>query len=169
MAEAGVLRHGERAELIDGDVIPVSPIGSRHAGAVRRLSALFQNAVGDRAIVSPQCPVRLDQHSEPEPDVALLRFRPDCYASDHPGPQDVLLVVEVMDSTAANDRGVKLALYARFAVSEVWLVDLKREQIESYRAPSGECYTERAVFPRGIRLAPAALPDVVLPVDGVLG
>ncbi|MGH9154512.1 MAG: Uma2 family endonuclease [Acidimicrobiales bacterium] len=105
MAESGVLGPGDRVELIEGEIVEMSPIGSRHAACLRRLVALFSEGTRGRAILSVQDPVRLDQHSEPQPDLALLRPRPDYYADGHPGPGDVLLLVEVCDTTWAFDQG----------------------------------------------------------------
>jgi Uma2 family endonuclease len=124
MAEAGILSEDDRVELLEGEIVAMSPIGSRHAGLVNRLNRLFSQRAGDQVVVSVQNPVRLGGYSEPQPDLALLRPRADFYTSSHPGPEDVLLAVEVAETSAAVDREVKVPLYARFGVPEVWLVDL---------------------------------------------
>jgi Uma2 family endonuclease len=108
MAEAGILSEEDRVELIEGELVTMSPIGSRHAACVKRLVRLLDRAAGDRAIVGAQDPIRLGARSEPQPDVALLRYRPDFYASAHPGPEDVLLVVEVAETSADADRSLKI-------------------------------------------------------------
>ncbi len=118
MAQAGILTEDDRAELIEGEIVEMAPIGSRHAACVARLTALLSR-VQDRAILWVQNPIRLGEHSEPQPDVALLSLRPDFYAQAHPGPQDVLLLVEVAETSPGDDREVKLFLYARAAISEV--------------------------------------------------
>lgn len=113
MAQAGILAEDDRVELIDGDLIDMRPIGSRHAGAVSRLTSLFGAGVGAEAIVSVQNPVQLDRYSQPQPDLALLRPRADFYAESHPQPADVLLIVEVAEASLDYDRDVKVPLYAR--------------------------------------------------------
>jgi Uma2 family endonuclease len=169
IAEAGILKPTERVELIDGEIIVMSPTGSRHAACVDRLSTWLHDLLKARAILRVQGPLRLDDLSEPEPDLVALRPRSDFYASGHPGAGDCYLVIEVCDSSASYDRGTKLPLYARAGVPEVWLVDLNRELVESYRGPLGELYTENRTLPRGQSLAPEAFPDVVLGVDAILG
>ena len=169
MAEAGILSEDDRVELIEGEIVEMSPIGSRHAGCVNRISHWFSQRVGGRAIVSVQNPIRLGRRSEPQPDVALLRPREDFYASEHPGPEDVLLIVEVAEHSAGYDRGVKVPLYARYGVVEVWVVDLLRGVVEVYRGPEGEGYREVQVVGRGEVITPLQLPDLHVPVDQILG
>jgi Uma2 family endonuclease len=168
---------GDRVELIEGDVTEMSPIGSRHAAAVKRATRLFYRVVGGRAVVSVQDPIRLDEHSEPRPDLALLHPRADLHAGAHPGPQDVLLVVEVADTSTAYDRGVKLPLYARAGVPEAWLLVLSEpnqsggteRRLEVHREPSPQGYRLIRRLQRGERLAPLALPDLDLAIDELLG
>ncbi len=169
MAEAGILSEDDRIELIEGELIAMSPIGSRHAACVKRLVRLLDRAVGERAIVSAQDPIRLGRHSEPQPDVALLRHRPDFYASAHPGPEDVLLIVEVAETSADYDRTVKIPLYARHGIPEAWLVDLTEEHIEIYRQPSPQGYRETRTARRGETLHPIALPGLTIAVEDILG
>jgi Uma2 family endonuclease len=169
MAEAGVFRGHPRVELLEGDVFVMTPIGNRHAACVDRLTLLFCKAFGEIAQVRTQGPVRLSDSSEPEPDLLLLKPRADFYATAHPVASDVLLLVEVMDTSADYDRGKKLVLYAREGVGEVWLVDLNRELVEAYRRPVGEVYTENRVVPRGLSVAPGAFPEAVFRVDAILG
>jgi Uma2 family endonuclease len=169
LTEVGVFSQDDGVELIDGDVFLLSPLCCRHAACVRRLDDRLRERVARRAIVSVQSPIRIDDYSEPEPDLALLRTRPDYYAAGHPGARDVLLLVEVMDNTADYDRGVKLALYARSGVAEVWLVDLRSERIEAHRRPQGNFYSEVQIVPRGQLLALQSFPDVKLGVDAILG
>ncbi len=169
IAEAGILTRGGRVELIDGEILVMSPFGSRHAACVDRIDRLLQKGVGERAIVRVQGPFRLGNFTEPEPDLLVLKPRPDFYASAHPGPADVLSLFEVGNTSADRDRGEKLGLYARAGVTEVWLVDLSRDVIEVYRRPTEGAYAEKSELGRGGSLAPEALPDVVLGVNAILG
>ena len=170
MAEVGLLTQCDRVELLDGDIVEMSPIGDDHASVVARISHVFSARLGTRSIVWPQNPVGLRVvRSVPQPDVALLRARDDFYRSGRPGPDDALLVIEVMDTTAARDRGVKLPLYARAGVAEVWLVDLRADTIEVYRQPSSVGYADARVVRRGDRVTPLAFPDVTVTMDDLLG
>jgi Uma2 family endonuclease len=145
MGEVGILRADERIELIDGEIIDMPPIGSLHAGTVTQMAAILQRAAGDLAIVQVQNPVSLGEYSEPQPDLALLRPRPDFYKSAHPRSADVLLLVEVADATLDYDRRVKLPLYARHGIAEVWLIDLTSRQLTRFRDPwdAGYARTDR--------------------------
>jgi Uma2 family endonuclease len=169
MAEAGVFHEDDRVELIDGEVVLMSPIGNKHAACVRRLNNILVVRVDGRAIVDVQDPVELDPHSEPEPDITLLRPRADFYAAAAPRPEDTLLVVEVGDSSVRFDRDVKAPLYARTGVSELWLVDVNAEQVSVCRRPTASGYGDVTVRGRGDMLSPAALPGVSISVDEVLG
>ena len=160
MGEAGILGPDDRVELIEGALIDMAPIGSPHAGMVTRLNNLFVQALAGRAVLSPQNPVRLGEYSEPQPDLSVLRAREDFYADAHPGPADVLLLIEVADTSVRFDRETKVPLYARHGVPEVWLIDLNARRVEVYRAPTGGAYRER-LFPENTEtLAPSLLPDV---------
>ena len=143
MAEAEIFAPYARMELIQGEIIDMTPIGSGHAGIVNRLNSIFSQKAGDNVIVSTQNPVVLNDFSEPQPDLALLRFREDFYTRSHPQAEDVLLIVEVADTTLQYDREVKLPLYARAGIPEVWLVDVKGKKVNSYRRPEEGCYIER--------------------------
>lgn len=136
MIESGILAEDDRLELVEGEIIAMSPIGSEHAACVKRLNYLLQQALGARVIVGVQDPIRLDAHSQPQPDLTVLAFRPDFYNDQHPAAADVLLAVEVADSSAVQDRAVKLPLYAAAGIREVWLVDLPRQCVECHRAPA---------------------------------
>lgn len=168
MAQAGVFGEDDRLELIEGEIVEMAPIGSRHAACVDRLNRLFSTRVAEQATVRVQSPIRLGDWSEPQPDVALLRPRQDFYASAHPGPEDVLLVVEVAETSAAYDREVKVPLYARHGVPEVWLVDLGAEVVEVFRRPSKDGYLEVQTARRGEKLSPRLLPEESLAVEEVL-
>lgn len=169
MAETGILRPDARVELLDGQVVEMSPIGSRHAGCVNRLTRLLTQALGDRATVAIQNPAVLDDFSEPQPDVAVMKFRSDGYAARHPSPDDVLLLIEVMVSSADFDRDVKTPLYARAGIREVWLVDLEAAAIEVYREPGPEGYAVVRRGARGDALTPATLPHLSFAASDILG
>jgi Uma2 family endonuclease len=169
MAEAGILHQDDRVELIEGEIVEMPPIGSSHAGTVDHLATLLGRAVGDRAIVRVQGPVRLNDLSEPVPDLCLLRHRADYYRRSHPRPEDVLLLVEVADTTAAFDRQVKLPLYARAVIPEYWLVDLSQGLIEVFRSPTEGVYRKRFEVRPGDRLAPMAFPEIELPAAAIIG
>jgi Uma2 family endonuclease len=168
MAETGVLAPGARVELLEGVIVDMAPIGSRHAAAVNRLTRAFAAAVGHRAIVSVQNPLRLGDHDEPQPDLALLRPRADYYAAATPTAADTLLVVEVAQSSAAYDRDVKLPLYAQHGVPEVWLVDLDAGRLQVCRAPQDGRYTDVSVSATPGPTSPALLAGVSVDLAGVL-
>lgn len=150
MGEVGILGPGLRTELIDGEIIEMPPIGHPHAGTVKLLANRLKELVGTDAIVAVQDPVWLDDHSEPIPDIALLRPRADWYRKGHPGPDDVLLLIEVADTSLTYDREVKLPRYARAGIPEVWLVDLGGRRLGIHRRPAGHCYGE-VVVPDDLR------------------
>jgi Uma2 family endonuclease len=168
MAEAGILGPDERVELIEGEIVTMAAIGSRHSAAVMRLNHLFSRELGDRVLVLVQAPVRLSDLSEPEPDVALLRPRADHYASAHPGPADVLLLVEVAEATVAFDRGTKLRLYASAEIPEYWIVDITDDRVEVYRKPDAAGYREIHRLRRDDTLYPAAFPELEIAVAAIL-
>jgi Uma2 family endonuclease len=169
MAEAGILTRGQRVALIEGEIVDMAPIGNRHAACVDRLTHDFVLGLGDRAIVRVQGPLRLHDYSEPEPDLIILRPRPDFYASQHPGPGDTLLIIEVADTTERYDRQVKVPLYARAGIPEVWLVDLTAGTVTLYREPGPAGYA-RAIIATGDEvLSPLAFPDLRLTAAHILG
>jgi Uma2 family endonuclease len=160
MGEVGILGERDRVELIEGELVAKSPIGSYHHGTVNKLDHALVHAVGERAIVSVQGPVRLDELNEPEPDFALLRPRPDFYGNGHPGPADVLLLIEVADTSLNYDRAVKRALYARHAIPELWIVDLNAGEVEVCRQPGTDSYATVTRIGRDGVLEPVLLAGV---------
>lgn len=167
MAEVGLLHEDDRVELIEGDLIEMAAIGTKHFTCVNGLNRLFVRKVDDEAIVSVQNPVRLDEHWEPRPDLTVIR--PRDYRESLPTPEDVLLLIEVSDTTLAYDRGTKLPKYARSGIREVWIVDLKGEAIERHTEPSSDGYGLVRRTRRGETLRSEALPNLAVPVDTVLG
>jgi Uma2 family endonuclease len=169
MARAGILGEDDRVELIDGEIVQMAPIGEPHSGGVIRFTWLFTQRLGDVALVSAQNPIHLDDYNEPQPDIALLRPRPDFYASAHATPADILLLVEVAETSARLDRRVKVPLYARAGIQELWLADLGRDLLTVYRDPTPDGYRTSRTLRRGARIAPLAFPDRELLVADILG
>ena len=170
MIEAGILSEDERIELIRGEMVEMSPIGKRHAGCVLWLNHSFVSRLASRAQVYVQNPVTVEnQQSEPQPDIALLRYREDWYRTQLPTPEDVLLAVEVADSSLAYDREVKIPLYAKAGIPEAWLVALPSDSVFSYRDPSPAGYRTVREYRRGDVIAPEAFPDERFTVDEILG
>ena len=168
MAEAGILGEDDRVELIEGEIVEMAPIGPLHADAVEDLAELFVLRFADRAKVRSQNPVRLSQILEPEPDLVLLRPRDDFYASDDATFEDVLLIVEVADSSIQYDRQVKAPLYARSGVPEYWIVDLTRDHVAVHRDPTDAGYATTRVFRRGETINPTVFPDLRIAVEDIL-
>ena len=170
IGEAGILPEDSRIELISGEIVVREPIGSHHASTVDRLTRLWTLRLGNRAIVRVQNPVQFPQEdSELQPDVTLLRPRADFYATTHPLADDVLLLIEVGDTSLLLDRRVKIPLYARASIQEVWLVDLTTDRVEVYHTPQGNRYGDATVIERGQRLAPLAFSDVTVAVEDLVG
>jgi Uma2 family endonuclease len=169
MAEAGVLAPDARVELIEGEVIDMAPMNSRHAAAVRVLNQRLLAAVGEQALVSCQLPLRLSERSEPEPDLMLTRPQAGGYRDRHPGAADVVLLIEVSDSSLRYDRGVKLPLYARHGVPEVWIVDLENRLVRFYRRPGGDAYADITASETPGLTALPGLAEVRVDLTGLLG
>ena len=170
MGEAGIFSEDDRVELLAGEIVEMSPIGPLHAGIVRRLTAIFSARLETEVLVSVQNPLLLrTADSEPQPDVALLRPRPDFYARSHPEAQDVYLVIEVADTSLVTDREVKLPIYARAGVPEAWLLDVVTQRLEVHRRPTPDGDQDVHSFRRGESVAPQAFPHLVLTVDTLLG
>ncbi len=168
MADAGVLAPDARVELIEGEIVDMAPMKGTHAWVVRRLDRLLQLTVKERAIVSCQLPLRLGDRSEPEPDLMLLRPTPNEYAQAHPTAADVLLLIEVSESTLAFDRGVKLPLYAQHGVPEVWIVDLDNRLVRFFRRPAGASYADITATETPGATPIALLPGVSIDLAGIL-
>jgi len=168
MGQVGILSEDDRVELIDGEVLAMTPIGPRHCAAVDRATRTFVTAAGERAIVRVQGAVRLNLYTEPEPDLLLLRPRADFYASAHPGPADVLLVVEVDDSSIGYDRDVKAFIYAHSGVPEYWLVDLNDSVLVRHLRPEGGAYRIVEPIASASSIVPSLLPDCLIAVADLI-
>ena len=169
MGRAGILREGDRVELIDGEVLAMSPIGAPHIGTLNRITKLFFQRAGDTATVQVGGAIRLDSYSEPQPDLVLLKARTDFYASALPGPADVLLAIEVAQSSLAYDRGVKSSLYALRGIPEYWIVDLNGGEVIRHTDPVGGRYRRVAAVPHDHEFAPGLLPGCVVTTHDILG
>lgn len=159
---------GNRVELIEGEIIQMATIGTRHAGTVNRLNATLIQLLGTSVVVSIQNPLEVTPRNSPMPDVIVLKPRADFYSTAHPAPADVLLLIEVCDTTLAEDRKTKLPMYARAAVPEVWLVNLPDATVEVYTQPDNGVYQTKRTFQRGETLTAAQVPNLTLSVDSIL-
>jgi Uma2 family endonuclease len=168
MLEAGILHEDDRVELIDGRVVAMSPMGPPHAAAVDKAGYVLRAAVGARALVRDQKPLALDEYDEPEPDLAVVRPRADFYAGGHPGAGEVLLLVEVAESSLNYDRYAKATLYAAAGISEMWVVNLRERVLEVHREPGPAGYVVSQVYRPRERVTPLAFPDLELTVADLL-
>ncbi|MBK7764955.1 MAG: Uma2 family endonuclease [Sulfuritalea sp.] len=166
MAQAGLLDETDRVELIEGELIDMAPIGSKHAFRVDSIARALQRAVGTSFLVRVQNPILLGEHSEPQPDIAVVKDKN--YSEAHPGPEDVLLIVEVSDTTLAYDRDVKLSLYARHGIPEVWLLDVNAGELTVYREPAEGQYRLIRKPTRAEAVSPTLVPAVAISLAEVL-
>jgi Uma2 family endonuclease len=169
MGEADILGEDDRVELIEGEIVQMAAIGTRHASCVKRLNRRFSVIPEDSAILGIQDPIQLTERTEPQPDVVLLQPRADYYETAHPIPSEVLLLIEVSDRTIDFDRDVKVPNYARSGIQEVWLWDLEVNCLEVYRCPTANGYTSMQKFERGEMVTPLAFPEFEVSVDFILG
>jgi Uma2 family endonuclease len=168
MGEAGVFPPESQVELINGEILEMPPIGFNHSGHVKRLNRLFNKKVGDFAICSVQDPLQLGDLSEPEPDFMLLRPDADCYTTRHPQAEDVLLLVEVADSSLSYDREQKARLYAMYGIPEYWLLNLNNESLEVYRQPLGDSYEQKSTLYYGETLVLSQLEGIRINTADIL-
>ncbi len=169
MSEIGVLASDARVELIEGEVIDMTPIGSMHCGTVDWMTAVFHKTVSSRAVVRTQGVVALSGFSEPQPDILLVQKRADFYRKAHPGAPETLLIVEVSDSSLRKDLMVKIPLFAHFGVPEVWIVDLLNERLHFYRSPRDGGYADVSFTAKPGLIALSALPDVAVDMSELFG
>lgn len=169
MGELGLFAPDARVELIEGEVFDMAPIGDGHNGKVDRLNRIFSRAVGDRAIVRTQGSTRLGDVSMPQPDLALLVPRDDFYERGGSSAADILLVVEVSDSTARFDRDIKMPLYARHGIPEAWIVDIQHRELHVHRAPRDGAFADQVVIAAPGMVFPVRLPDMAIDLTGLFG
>jgi Uma2 family endonuclease len=169
MAQAAIFGEDDRVELLAGEIVQMTPIGSRHAACVSRLNRLLSRLLGDESIVRVQDPLHLDDHSEPQPDLVVVHRREDFYRDAHPRPRDVQLVIEVSDTSAADDRTDKVPLYARSGIPEVWLVDLTTASVDVYREPAADGYRHSVRVERPATLTASTLSIPGIRVDDIVG
>jgi Uma2 family endonuclease len=169
MVETGIIREDERVELVDGELIQMAAQGGPHVTCVMRLTHWFIPRLVERAIVSIQNAFRLSLHGEPQPDITLLRHREDFYGGVLPRAEDVLLIIEISDTTLRYDRDVKLPRYAAAGIPEVWIVDLQRRRVTTYRDPMSDGYRQVISHTRGAILSPLAFPDLELRWEDIFG
>jgi Uma2 family endonuclease len=168
MADAGILRERERVELIEGEVVTMSSPTPRHSACVTRATRALMTALSETAIVRVHGPVRLNRYNEPVPDIVILRPKADFYASGHPGPADVLLIIEVADSSLDYDREVKARIYGEAGVLEHWVVDVAGESLWRHNDPRDGAYQVQP-YRRGEAVTPELLPDVVISLEDLIG
>jgi Uma2 family endonuclease len=168
MVDAGILSERDRVELIEGEILAMTPIGPPYGAAVDRANRAMVTATGDRAIVRVQGSVRLNEYNEPQPDFVLLRPKDDYYATGLPGPKDIFLIVEVAQSSLEYDRTVKARLYAENGIPEYWVADLEHDCVFVHTDPRGGAYRTVRQLQRGESIAPDLLPDCQLKVDALL-
>ena len=169
MVVSGVLTKYDRIELIEGEMFDMAPIGTKHSAITSRLNELLVLAVSRIATIVVGGPVNLGEFSEPQPDLMLLKRRADFYSDKHPEAADVLLLIEVSDSSLAFDQGVKLHLYARYGVAEYWVIDVEGRRIVTYREPSVQGYARTLECAGGDLVAPLAFPAVKIVVGDLFG
>jgi Uma2 family endonuclease len=159
MGKLGIFHEDDRVELLDGEIYKMTPIGPQHAYRVSQLQKRFELLLGSQVLVSTQNPVRLPPAAEPAPDVALLRLPATTYRTRLPEAKDILLLVEVADSSLQHDRDIKLPIYARAGIPEVWIVNIVDRQLEVYRKPRRSRYGELLTYDEGVTVAPLAFPE----------
>jgi Uma2 family endonuclease len=169
MAEIGILSENERIELIAGDIVTMIPIGSQHKACIERLKQLFTTLLADTVIVWVQNPICLGEYSEPEPDLALLKFRPDLYSEHRPTAKDVFLIVEVTEQVLDYERHSKLPVCAQAGIGEVWLVNVKNMEVEVYTNPAGQEYDMYRKFCQEHTITSVIFPNLRIPVEKIFG
>ncbi len=168
MIQSGILQEDDRMELLAGEIVEMSPISSRHAAVVDKLAQLMIYRLGENGIVRIQNPVDLGKHSEPQPDIALVKYKKNFYANSLPRPEDIFLLIEVGETSIDSDRQVKLPLYATAGIPEVWLIDLLKDVVERYLEPKGDAYQRTEKYGIGQEIIPESFSQLRLAVKDIL-
>ena len=168
MAESGILRPDERVELLAGQIIKMAAKGTAHRAAISRIEHLLREYLGDSVLICLQDPIRLDDYSEPEPDVAVVRPDPLYYEDHHPTPAEIFLLIEVADTSLKFDCEVKAPAYSRSGITEYWVLDVNDRKLHVYRSPSANGYQSETILAEALTIAPLAFPDCVITVQELL-
>ncbi|MGH8934405.1 MAG: Uma2 family endonuclease [Egibacteraceae bacterium] len=169
MGQVGIFGEDDRVELLDGEIVNMTPIGPLHAGTVNYLAELLFRRPAGRAIVIVQNPLRLAPYSEPQPDIVVARRRDDYYRLGHPTAGDILLAIEVSDSSLRTDRKIKVPLYAYAGVPELWLADLAGRAVTVHTEPRNGAYAQVRTAHPGESLTPCMIPDLTVAVSEIFG
>lgn len=165
LARSGILKEEDKVELVQGEIVEMSPIGPKDASTVTRMVRLLTEIFKDQYLISPQNPIQLGLDSEPEPDIVILKEKADFYATCHPKAEEVIFIIEVADSTLQYDKEVKLALYAQSGIAEYWIVDLQAHQLMIHSFPDGNTYQQLECFQSGEDVFSTLLPNTIALVD----
>lgn len=170
MGKANIFHPEARLELISGEIIAMSPIGLKHSVIINRLTHFLVKHIDDMGVISVQNSLRISDYSEPQPDIVILKPRDDFYAGKFPQAEDVLLLIEVADSSLQYDRTTKLTLYAEYGILEYWIANLERDIIEIYRQPQNKSYLKQSLIDTaGIPFAPIAFPEMTMTLKEIYG
>jgi len=169
LTQTGILHEDDNVELIEGRIVDMTPIGTKHASCVTRLNEIFSERLQRSVIISVQNPIYINEYSEPEPDIAILKRRSDFYSERLPCPDDILLIIEVADTSIEYDKVIKIPLYAKAKVQEVWIINLLDNAIEVYRSPSSEGYRIVTKIDHTLTVSPQSFPDVNITSAQILG
>jgi len=168
LAEAGILAPDERVQLIEGEVLIMSPQGPRHASAITRANNCFSRLLSDNVVVRIQAPIHIDKHSEPEPDVVLAKPDPKEYSDHHPAPKEILFVMEISEATLDYDRTTKSRLYARAGIIQYCILNIKMRELEDYRDPGSSGFRSKATYRANQSFSLVAFPDTEIDVSYLL-
>ncbi len=168
LSELGILGANERTELIAGKIVLMTAKGTPHVLTLRLLASSLEKSLDGSVLVSTQEPIQLDDFSEPEPDLAIVKGTMFDYADHHPRAEDVYLVVEIADSTLKKDCEVKDKLYARSNIADYWVIDVKNRQVHIFRTPTPTGYASHLILSDSQTISPLAFPSITMPISFVL-
>ncbi len=168
MVETGIIKDEDRVELIEGEIIDMGKIGSKHAAYTDRLNDLLRDKLGKKILIRVQNPVKLNVYSQPQPDIALVKRREDYYEKEHPQPKDIFLLIEVSDSTLETDREIKIPLYAKHGILETWIINCNNQSLEVYRHPTPNNYQQKLTLFSGEKISCLSFPDEEFTVNEMM-